>query len=230
MNNHMSPIKSPYIHDYVTDLLLRKVYPPMTNTNGVTILDWIESIPDVNILDSLEDDHICGFLDILVDQYRGRMETIKIVTPSIKQVEIQSRFLTKATSEKSKLLSYFPIIQLLHNVVNLKLESEIDIGTSRSPGTITILDWINEIPYRYLTSDIYDLNGDYLLEFLDLVKSKHSVEIENTEIRLLNLTKNIKVKLPYPELGHIKPSLTLDMLKTLQFLYDKYSIKKTKWF
>jgi len=213
------------------------VYPPITNTVGVTILDWIESIPDVNILDSLEDNRIRDFLNILVDRYNNDdpdddlcddlyddldddAETIEIVTPNIIQAKTQLDVYAKATWEKDMLLVYFPIIQLLHNVVNMKLESEIDIGASRSPDTVTILDWINEIPYRDLTSDIYDLNGDYLLEFLDLVKAKHSVKIENTEIRLPNLINIMDGKL-----CPIKPSLTPDTLKTLQFLYNKYSIK-----
>jgi len=86
---------------------------------------------------------------------------------------------------------------------------------------MTILDWINWIPNMGIEIIFYDIDTS---DFLDMVKSQYSIDVNKTEVTMTNL-KRVMVKSESSRKTMEEKKWLLGMLSTLQFIHNKYGRK-----
>jgi len=83
---------------------------------------------------------------------------------------------------------------------------------------MTIQNWINEIPRMEISSIV---NNEYILDFLDMVKSQYSIDVDKTKVTMTNLKRAV-VKLESSCKTMEEREWLLSLLSTLQFIHNKY--------
>jgi len=87
----------------------------IATVGGMTILDWIDEIPRMEVSGIVNNDHIVRFLDAVETQYRPGIENIEITMTNLQRAKERLESLPQSTEEMEWLLNVLPVLQFLYN-------------------------------------------------------------------------------------------------------------------
>jgi len=87
----------------------------MATVGGMTVLDWINEIPRMEVSGIINNHRIVRFLDAVETQYRPGIENIEITMTNLQGVKVELESSPQLTEDTELLLGLLPILQFLYN-------------------------------------------------------------------------------------------------------------------
>jgi len=87
----------------------------IATVNGMTMQNWINEIPRMEISSIVNDNHIVVFLDAVRSRYNIDINKTKVTMANIKIVKTHLESFTQSTKEIEWLLNTLPVLEFLYN-------------------------------------------------------------------------------------------------------------------